>query len=239
MGKKQWIFLAAAALLALGGFSGSGDPSGQAPPDFSEPTAAVTVMATQPAQAVEFPFVLRNTELIVEHLGQYEGPYLEADGEEQVAGVAALMVYNPGNKSIQSAGITLTQGTDTLRFEITYLPPRSRVLVLEKDRQRYSGQAVTDCRCTSLSREAFDRSEDRIAVTEVAGQLTVENLTRDELTAVTLYYKQYAPEGNFFLGGITCRYVLGSLSPGEVRTVIPYRYAPGYSQVVAVTAQVG
>lgn len=236
MGKKHWIFLAMAALLTFWGFSSRGDRQEQALPDFSEPSATAAAMATQPAEPVEFPCVIRDTELIAEHLGQYEGPYLEAEGEEQVAGVAALMVYNPGNKSIKSAQILLTQGTDSLLFEITCLPPRSRILVLEKNRRLYSGQDVTACRCTAFSRESFGRLEEQIAITEADGQLAVENLTREDFSSVTLYYKQYAPEGDFFLGGITSCFEIGSLAAGEIKTVAPYRYAPGYSQVVAVVA---
>lgn len=239
MGKKHWIFLASAALLTFLGFSGRDEPGGQAPPAFSEPTVTAAAMMTQPTETVEFPLVLRDTELIVEHLGQYEGPYLEAEDEEPVSGVAALMIYNPGNRYIRSATVLLTQGAKSLVFELSYLPPRSRILVLEKNRESYSGQDVTECRCTALSRESFSKLEDRITVTEEAGQLRVGNLTTGPLTGVTLYYKQYAPEGDFFLGGITCRYEIENLAAGEETTVTPYRYTRGYSRLVAVTADRG
>lgn len=226
-----------AVAAALWGFVGEESAENENLPVFSEPSATAAVLATMQQTAVEFPCVLRDTGLIVQHLAQYEGPFLEADTQEQVAGVAALMVYNPGRQSVASAELVLTQGTDTLSFHITFLLPGSKILVLEKNGHPYSKEPVTDCCCLSISTDGFGIAQDKISVMEEKGQLVVKNVTDKDFSAVMLYYKQYAAEGEFFLGGRTCKQEIKALRAGESKAITPYYYAAGHSRVVAVVCE--
>jgi hypothetical protein len=175
--------------------------------------------------------VVTGTELIVQNMAQYEGPFLEAEDQEPVAQVAALMIYNPGSKMIASAELVLTQGERNLRFFFTCLPPQSRVLVLEKNRQQYSSEPVHSCQCLSFTEETPQSSS--MQITDSENGLSVVNLY-DEDKTVTVYYKQYISDGDFYLGGVTGQTRVEHLAAGENREILAAGYAPGYCRIVAV-----
>lgn len=232
MGKKWWIF-GVFAIFAILCWNGKGRDS-LSLPVFSQPQQTVAALATDSRQEVEFPFVLRSTGLIVENIARYEGPFLENILQQEVAEVAALMVYNPGTQWVRAAKVLVAQGDEEYVFEITYLPPNSRVLVLERDARRYLDAPITDCRCLSLSETEFTLCADQIRITETGSGLMVENLTKQQVSRVVLYYKQYVQESGFYLGGYTCQKEVADLAAGESREVDVYRYVPGYSRMVAV-----
>lgn len=199
--------------------------------DVFSPTEIPAEPETTAPKALEFPIVVTDTGLIVQNMAQYEGPFLESEDQEPVARVAALMIYNPGSKMITSAELVLTQGGRTLRFFFTCLPPQSRVLVLEKNRQLYSSEPVRSCQCLSFTEEIPQSSS--IQVTDSENGLAIVNFY-DEDKTVTLYYKQYITDGNFYLGGITGQTRVEHLAAGENREILAAGYAPGYCRIVAV-----
>ena len=217
-------------LLALWAVAGGNRPEERVLNVFS-PTEIPTESETTAPKVLEFPIVVTGTELIAQNMAQYEGPFLEAEDQEPVARVAALMIYNPGSKMIASAELVLTQGERTLRFFFTCLPPQSRVLVLEKNRQLYSSEPVCSCQCLSFTEETPQSSS--MQITDSENGLTVRNLYEEDKT-VTLYYKQYITDGNFYLGGITAQTRVEHLAAGENREILAAGYAPGYCRIVAI-----
>ncbi len=231
MGKKWWIFgLVLAATFFLLPKTQDSAPL----PVFSQPQQTVPVLATSPQAEVEFPCVLRTTGLILQNLARYDGLFPEEEEECEVVDAAALMVYNPGEQWVRSVKILLIQGGQDYLFEITYLPPNSRVLVVEKNGRRYSEKPVESCRCLSLSVAEKSLYSDDIRITETQSGLAVENLTGKEISRLVVYYKQHISDGDFYLGGYTCQKELTDLTVGECQELEAYRYVPGYSRVVAV-----
>lgn len=231
MGKKWWIIgtaLAAAFFLS----QTAQDPA--ALPVFSQSQQTVPTLATTFQSEVEFPFVLRGTGLILQNLARYDGLFPEGEEEYEVIDAAALMVYNPGKEWVRSVKILLTQGTQDYIYEITCLPPNSRVLVVEKNGQRFSGAPVESCRCLSLSVSEESLFSEQVGIRELPSGLAVKNLTGGEISRLTVYHKQYVADGDFYLGGYTCQKELTALAAGEEREVEVYRYVPGYSRVVAL-----
>ena len=200
-------------------------------PTFTDPETARPVQS-QPA--LEFPHVLRGTELVIQHLAQYDGPFLEGRTETPVANVAALMIYNPTDQGVAELEVELEQGGEILSFYLTCLPPKSRVLVLEGEGKLYSRETVTACRCIRICRQNFEMAEGSVSVREAEGKLQITNLTGETIPDVTLLHKQYFSDGAFYLGGITYETVVAELMPGESREILPEFYAPGYCRVVAV-----
>ncbi len=230
MSKNKWIIGGLAILLALWAVAWGNRPENRVLNVFS-PTQIPAESETTTPKALEFPIVVTGTGLIAQNMAQYEGPFLESEDQEPVAQVAALMIYNPGNKMIASAELVLSQGERTLRFFFTCLPPQSRVLVLEKNRQRYSSEPVRSCQCLSFAEETPQSSS--IQVTDSENGLAVKNLY-DEDKTVTLYYKQYINDGDFYLGGVTGHARVENLAAGENREILASGYAPGYCRIVAV-----
>ena len=185
-----------------------------------------------------FPFVLEYTSLVAQKLIAYDGAYLEDGLEENVVEIAALVLENTGTTGIEYAQIVLLQGGRELYFDATYIPPKSRVLLLEDNKQSYSDAPVTACRCRTVIPGAFDRAERTVSVKET-GMCTLEvtNLTEQEMGCVRIYYKLHEGEADLYVGGITYSTVIPNLLPGETRSVTPYRYASGYAQVVAVVPE--
>ena len=230
VGKKWWIFgiLLAAVALCFGKWENS-----QYLPVFSQPEQTVAAVATSPRPEVEFPCVLRETGLILQNLARYDGLFPETEEEQEVVDAAALMVYNPGTQWVRSVKILLRQGGQDYLFEITYLPPNSSVLVVEKSAQRYSEAPVESCHCLSFSSPEESLLPSEIGITDTQWGFAVENKTEREIPHLMVYYKQYIADGDFYLGGYTYQKELTDLVSGEGRELEAYRYVPGYSRVVA------
>lgn len=235
MGRKWWI---AAGLVVAATLWNSADTPAkeESLPVFSPPVQTQTTHASDARDALEFPFVIRGTELIAQCMAQYEGPFLEDEAQEPVSGVMALMVYNPGSRYVQNVRIVLQQGENMLFFEISMLPPGSRVLVLEKNKSPYSEELLDFCHCLTLHTEE-NMGEQGIVVTEYDGKLFLENQTGQPVSNVTLYYKQYSDADGFYLGGYTCSKNIGFLAPEQRMEVELYRYVTGYSRIVAVMTE--
>lgn len=190
---------------------------------------------TQPVVTTEIPrklpWVLSDAGMIVETLVEYEGPFWEDGTDDPVVGVMALQVYNPGLTGIRYARIEAWQGGRCLAFEITYLPPNSRVLVLEKSRQSYAEQTLTDCCCTELDKMPWVSDPEITVAPEGMCSLRVEN--RDaKAVAVLLRYKTYDETEGLYLGGVTHSYQIPCLAPGERISITPYRYLAKGSRLV-------
>ena len=229
MGRKWWIVIG----LVVAAICWDSAEVTKAVPTESLPV--FQAQATEPSmkKELEFPIVVKGSELIAEHTAQYEGPFLEDETQEPVSGVMALMVYNPGAAFVENALLCIQQGERILLFEITMLPPRSRVLVLEKNGQVYSEEALSRCVCLSLEYGSV-MTEQYITVSEENGTLVIENRSDQNVKGVTLCYKQFDYGKGFYLGGHTNCESIGDLLPWESREVVPCRYVYGYSKVVAV-----
>lgn len=197
-----------------------------------QPAATLSQTQTVQQESLEFPVVVRSTGLIIQNLVCYEGVLLESDSDEPAGEIMALMVYNSTDKMILSAELLLQQQERELLFSITWLPPHSRLLVVEQRGQAYENASVTRCSCLAL--ETWEQGEPSVEVLEVPAGLSVKNLGETTARQVLIHYKQYIPQGDFYLGGITKTAELLDLQAGESRDLLPEGYAPGYSRVVAV-----
>lgn len=229
MGRKWWIVvgLVVAAICWDSAEVTKAAPAESLPP-FQTQTTAPSVK-----KELEFPIVVKGSELIAEYAVRYEGPFLENEVQEPVSDVMSLMVYNPGSAFIGNTLLCLQQGERVLLFEISMLPPGSRVLVLEKNGQIYSEEVFSRCICLSLELMQEWETKD-ITVKEENGALVIENRSDRKVNGITLCYKQFDHKEGFYLGGYTDRANIGDLLPGESREIAPFRYVSGYSKVVAV-----
>lgn len=201
----------------------------------TEPNAEqVGVTDDQPG----FPFALEYTSLVAQKLIAYEGTYLEDGSEEAVTNVAALILENTGTIGIEYAQIILVQNGRELSFDATYIPPKSKIMLLEEFKQPYSDADVTACRCRTVIPGVFDRAQRTVSIQET-GMCTLEvtNLTDETLSGIRIFYKHHEGANDLYVGGITYSTVIPALEPGETRSVTPYRYASGYAQVVAVVPE--
>lgn len=249
MKRYWWSWLAVFLLGAWMGriFAQPRDVPGTDMPSFSAPQVSATVpqlptadpeptyVQTGNMEGEGLPCQLKYTPLVARQLASYDGPYLEDGSEEELVGVAALVVENTGTIGIEYVQVVVSQGQQELVFDATYIPPRGTVLILEKNRVLYTPEPVTGCRCRTLIPGSFDWEKESIRIQPGEGfGMTVTNLTDKPMSYVRVFYKQHEGAADLYVGGITFSAVIPDLQPGETREIIPYRYADGYSAVVAV-----
>ena len=214
-------------------------------PNFSAPQPSATLpvfgqeypepTVVQTGNQEGLPCNVKFTPLVARQLVSYDGPYLEDGTEEELVGVAALLVENTGTIGIECVQLVVSQGQRELVFDATYVPPRGSVLILEKNRQLYTQETIEGCRCKTFIPGTFDWEKDRIRIQQGKGfSMAVTNLTDQPMLVVRVFYKQHEGENDLYIGGITLSAVIPDLQPGETREITPYRYAYGYSGVVAV-----
>lgn len=210
--------------------------SGDGLPSFSAPPTAQHLTDTQPTEPEDWP--LTYTTLVARELISYDGPYWEDGGTEDVFGVAALILENTGTVGIEYARLTVEQAGRTLCFDATYIPPKSKVMILEENRAPYMPGPITDCHSRTVIPGNFDLEKRKLLVQEVGlSGLKITNLTEETLSGVRICYKLWYGEENLYSGGITYSTTLRDLAPGESRILQPWRYAAGYSRVVAVMVE--
>lgn len=249
-----WWVVIAAFFLGMGvgtGVAGRMGPKGGTVPVFSSepeqmqsfpsqssPTEETLIQTGNEQEGTSFPLALQYTTLVVEAFSSYDGPWLEDGSEENVIGVAALLVRNTGTVGIEYARITLQQNGREMTFDATYIPPKGSVLLLEEEKQPYTDAPVTQCRYRTVIPGDFDLSQREIRIEEEGlGNLKVTNLTDQPMGCVRVFYKHHEGKSDLYVGGITYSVVIPDLQPGETRTVTPYRYACGYALVVAVVEE--
>lgn len=236
MGRKLLCMLVAVAGMALSAWFRPSAGKGSAASFCPQITAPQTnIQELNKPQGVAFPYVLENSGLVAEYMCAYDGLYLEDGSNDRVKGVAALMVYNAGERDISSAMVTVEQKGEKLHFFLTWLPAGSRALVLEYGRATYEAEQVTGCSVMGVRWEAF--YADGITVEEGEhGQLLVINKGGQTARNIRLRYKLYDVGENYYLGGITYCVYAESLLSGESRDIAALWYSVEHTRVVAILA---
>lgn len=184
------------------------------------------------AEMVPFPCSIAGSDMKVLQLVRYEGPFWEDDSEAEVVDTAALVIENTGG--YLAAGAVVLEWKDArMVFELYDLPPGERVLVLEKDRQRFRQGAPSAC--YGWETESYPENTGLVTVEDAGGMcMSVTNCTDDTVPVVRICYKSCDPGSGMFIGGISYSAEVRDLQPGEQRHISPYHYASGSSKVVQV-----
>ena len=184
---------------------------------------------------IPLPLAIPNTSLVIEGIGQYSGPFVEDGSGEPMANVMALVVKNDSRKFTEFAEITLAvDGKDPAVFQISGLPGKEYVLVMEKNRRPFDRSELLGYE-THLFAERDDVSlqADKLKIYAADGALTAQNLTGETLDAVYIRYKsKLVPR--CYLGGITYSCKLEALAAGTEKTAQTGHYSDAYSQIVMV-----
>ena len=80
------------------------------------------------------PYTIPGTDLQIQSVTAYEGPYLEDGTYEEVSDVAALVVANTSEYPLQTVEISLYTLRRTLEFSGSWIPARRRWLAVPSDR---------------------------------------------------------------------------------------------------------
>lgn len=183
------------------------------------------------------PCRIPETPLVVQALGDYEGPFLEDGSDTEMRG-ACVILENTSEFYVERARVILLQNGNELVFEVTFLPPKAQILVIEKNMRLFSMVGVDSCRCEDLSILQTALRDERVYVSGDGDcSMIVTNLTDTPVNRVQIHYKQYYPESDLYFGGITYTAEVFNLSPGESRRITPYHYLTDQGRILAVTAE--
>ena len=180
-----------------------------------------------------YPRSVMGTDLLAVTALEYDGPFWEDGSNEEVSGVAALVVENQGGLLVSSGAVILELEKEWLVFEISFLPPGGKVLVLEKDRKRYCyGSNVT---CYGWTREEYPEDAGLVSVESMGlNGLLLTNNTGCIVPGVQIHYKNYNAETGMFLGGISYCVTEEDLMPKEIRLLNPIQFAARESRIVSI-----
>ena len=185
---------------------------------------------------LSFPCCVAGADLRVLQLASYEGPYWESYGDEEVVDVAALLIENTGGFLAQGA-VVLEWEDRRMVFELRDLPPGARVLVLEKDRQRFFMGMPTGC--YGWETESYPEDMGHVTAEDAGGMyIAVINHTEGIVPVAEICYRSCDPSSGMYIGGISYRVEVRDLQPGERRIISPYHYASGSSEILYVTTWV-
>lgn len=180
---------------------------------------------------VSFPKTLEGTPLVVKGITGYEGPYVEDGTDEEVTDVAALTVYNAGEKRIGEAVITVKTEQESMCFVLTELPAGEAAIVLEQERKQWVPQRLLDWQASYVQTKVEQAAVEVRVLAD--GYLEISNLMEVPLQSITLLHKTWSEVFGGYLGGITYRTRIEALQPGQLLLIKPDHFAPNVSRIIA------
>ncbi len=201
----------------------------------------VKLLWTEPTEETQakpaplsFPVTFSDSALIAEELMAYKGPYWEDGTGDAVENVAGLMLQNPTDRMIDFGAFSVEQAGQTLYFFVYRMPPQSRCLILEYTKKPWVDADATDCRELGIRWDHQEFSREQLDYLGFGHRLTVINRDCRTQNHVTLWYKQYVKEEDYYLGGAAQSAHVFFLQPQEHRTVTPENYNAGNARIVAI-----
>ena len=187
-------------------------------------------------EEVHFPYVVTGTNLVVEQVAAYDGPYLEDGSNQEVFNVTAIVLRNAGATGVVSAQITMEQGDRRLEFEAETLPPGQAVLIIEKSKNEYIQKTYNACYGEQELATAIWWAKNAPKIEPVGmSSLAVTNTGEYSLEEIWLYYKTYQREPGIYIGGITYKVGIRRLEPGQTLQINPPFFVNGYSRIARIT----
>ncbi len=209
-------------------------------PEEMETVPEVTVpQETDPVTGEEtgitFPSQIPGHSLVIEKLAPYSGMYVEDGTNAQIKDVAMLLVKNTGSETLEYARITVQYGEEELLFQVSALPAGERAVVQAQQRKAVPQGKPTGCTALVAEGNTAGSFAPEVKVTDNGdGSITVENLTKQPIPAVRVFYKYYMEDADVFVGGITFTLKLTNLEGKAAQTLRPSHYSKDSSQIVTV-----
>lgn len=233
---RRWMRRTLAlGLAAIGMLCGCDTQTHNAAPVVWEEATEEVKAAVTP---LEFPVALLGGTLVAEELMSFQGSYWEDGSGDLVENVAGLMISNPTNRMVEFASFVVEQAGERLYFFAYCLPPQSRCLVLEYNRKACIPQEVTTCQEMTVRWDQQELSREQVDYVGLGPLMTVINRDVRQLTHVTVRYKQYVQEEDYYLGGAVHSAHVFFLQPEERRTIQPEYYEAGCARIVGIQVEI-
>lgn len=190
-------------------------------------------LATSPS--IILPYAVPGTNLVVQKVVCYEGPFLEDNKNDEVVDVAAIVLQNVGTVGVEEAWIELCWQDGCYRFEAYMIPAGESVLVCDKSRQLFASHAWKSCAGYNICSDYDWTYGNLLSVEEIAmGELAVTNISDCTIEEISVIYKTYLSPPNVYIGGYFNRVQIPKLQPGETISVAAWGYAADNSKVIYI-----
>ena len=186
---------------------------------------------------ISFPYSIPETNLVIQQISSYNGYYIEDASDKEVSGIAAIALTNKGG-DLAFAGIGISQGTRSLAFSASQIPAGATVIIQEQSGAAFSTDPYFSATATTQPVDHFEKSEGLVKVEENGtNAITVTNISDTPLSEVKVFFKNYIPDEDVYVGGITYSFTLTNLQPGEATEVSASHYDSQYSRIIEITSK--
>lgn len=184
-------------------------------------------------QSVEFPYVTEDGKLEITSLFQFSGFNPDCAGEESTD-IAALQLHNASSEHLTKAELVLQmESGQSLRFAVTDLPASGDAMVFAVDNTEMDSKDA----CLNVTYNGSYEAEtpvlaDQISVQPGEAQITLTNLSDEDLMDITVYCHCLLEDASF--GGLTYGYPVAKLPAGQSIVVDTPDCYLGPAQVVRI-----
>lgn len=186
---------------------------------------------------IELPFKLPNKNMEILSIGKYSGKFIEDGSDEKKENVLALVVKNTSDEVIDYGEITLKiKGkSNTIKFKITNLKPQTSTVVMEStgkiefdpDNKYIYLNSKNDMEST------MSLMSDKIKLSTKNKEITIENISDEDLKTVYVYYKTVS-KGNSYIGGITYRAKFDNVGAGKSISADTLHFSNKNSEILKI-----
>lgn len=186
---------------------------------------------------LKLPCSIENTNLVIENIGQYTGPFVEDGSDTPTSNVLSILVKNNSDQVIQYGEIKIKiNDTETVIFKVSNLASKTSALIMESTgkveynkEDKYQVVEGLDATIDEMS-----MMEDKIEIVKAEKKkITIKNKTSENLGTVYVYYKNIQ-DGGAYLGGITYRAKFENVKAGATVEAETSHYYKDSSQIVMV-----
>lgn len=188
---------------------------------------------------LKLPYKVSGTDLVIENIGQYTGPFVEDGSDTPKANVMSLLVTNTSKNVVQYGEIKIKiNGEDTAVFKVTNLPAGTSTLVMEST-GNVKFNEDDKYKCLDSIQADIDKmylNGDKIKIVKKEdGTIGIKNISDKDFDTVYVYYK-YFQKGGAYLGGITYRVKFENVKAGQTVEEKTSHYSKDFSDILMVDA---
>ena len=182
---------------------------------------------------ISFPYEIPDTGLVIRQVSSYSGYFIEDGSDKDVKDIAAIVLTNNGG-DLDFVGIGIAQGERNLAFSGSQIPAGATVIIQEQSGAAYSNDPYYSATANTKPAK-FEMSEKYVKVQDNGdGTFSVINISEEILPEVILYFKNYLPDEDVYVGGITYNITLEEIEPETAVEVTAVHYDRDYTVFVEV-----
>ncbi len=197
-------------------------------------TQHVETIASPAIPSISFPYAIPGTSLIIQQVSPYSGYFIEDASDREVNNIAAIVLTNNGG-DLEFVGIGISQGDRSLGFSGSQIPAGATVIIQEQTGAAYSAAEPYYSATATTHETKLEKSEDLVSIKDNGdGTFSVNNISDITLAEVKVYFKNYLPDEQVYVGGITYSITMDEIEPGTAVEITAGHYDAKYTVFVEI-----